>query len=141
MKDRKYLKPRRIQDRRKCWLKCLLSCVALNTINRGTNSNSSKVCISDSRLLSSTSPVLKLRFTGVPSLPLFFAKFIPEGSKISWNRPKSNTLDLAIFSIPNPAQCLSSILSHSSAMSRRTRQCQSATQTWDRHSSFCETRK
>jgi len=42
-----------------------------------------KVCVSDSRLLSSTLPASKLRFTGAPSLPLSSAKFIPEGSKIS----------------------------------------------------------
>jgi len=77
-----------------------------------------KGCLSDWRLLLSTSPVLKRRFTGQPSLPLSSAKFIRGVSKIPWNHSKSNTLDLVISSIPTLAQLLSSILSHSSAMSQ-----------------------
>src|SRR5438876_11545233 len=57
-----------------------------------------KACMSDSRLLSFTLLVSKLRFTGLPSLPLSSAKFIPVASQIPRNHWKSNTLDLAISS-------------------------------------------
>src|SRR5271155_37528 len=93
-----------------------------------------KVCISYSRLLSSTLLASKLRFTaGAPPLPLSSAKFIPKGSR-SPRTARNQTHSTLQSPRSRFSYCVYPRFYRTRPIcSRRTRQCRSATQAWDRH--------